>query len=68
MATLEDLLKIKARARNGDEYFPEIRISIQTLKDGYPHILIHQMDSKKNDLILQYIVKDDLLIPYGHNK
>ena len=68
MATLEDLLKIKARARNGDEYFPEIRISIQTPKDGCPHIIIHQMQSRKNDLTLQYIVEGDKLTPYGHNR
>jgi hypothetical protein len=67
METLQDLLKTKVRSRNGDSYTPEFRISVQTEKNGGQHILIHQMQSTKADLTLEFIVKNNILTPYRHN-
>lgn len=64
METLEDLLKTKVRARNGSRYTPEFRISVQTTKNGGEHIFVHQMESTKSDLTLEFIVKDNVLTPF----
>jgi|FLOH01.1.fsa_nt_gi hypothetical protein len=64
METLQDLLKVKVRGRNGAWYTPEFRLSVQTPKDGGEFVLIHQMQSTKADLTLKFIVKNNVLTPY----
>ncbi|MBC8438510.1 MAG: hypothetical protein H8D87_02350 [Deltaproteobacteria bacterium] len=64
MKTLEELLRMRLRTRNGIEFTPDFRVAVQTPKEGGQHILIHQMQSDRSDLTLEFIVKNNQLIPY----
>jgi len=61
MKTLEQLLKIKAKLRNGSEFTPDFRISVQQETDDGVKVMIHPSGVRDN--VLNFIIKDNEVKP-----
>ena len=62
MKTLEELLRMRIRTRNGIEFTPDFRLAVQSEKEGGTHVIVHPLGHDGDTL--DFIVKGNELQLY----
>ena len=61
MKTIEELLQTKVTTKNGIEFTPDFRVSVQSKKDNGIHIMVHPFGHDGDTL--DFIVKGNEITP-----
>lgn len=62
MRTLEQLIQLKIKSRNGTEFTPDFRISVQDKKESGTHIIVHPLGHAGDTL--DFLVTGNKLTPF----